>query len=443
MQTTRIRHMTAAMAVTLMTAMSTEPVAVAENAPHVNRGYAPVNGLKMYYEIHGVADGKNPPLVLLHGGGSTIDTTFGKVLPSLAKTRLVIAFEQQGHGHTADIVDRPFSFEQSADDTVTLLQHLEIERADFFGFSNGGNIALQIAIRNPNRVRKMVVASAMFKRDGLYPEIWEFMKRSTLEAMPKELKEAYRKVSPHPEQLPTFHDKSAKRMLEFRDWPPEDIESIEAPTLLMIGDADSVRPEHAVEMFRLLRHAQLAVLPGGHGACIGEVTAATIRDSQVRFGVADSSSESKLPEMVIAMIEEYLDAPMPETKPSKLTMLPHKPEDWPSLFEQNLNAGDLKAVMALYEPDARFVARSGETIVGRDRIREVVAGLIQSKTKFQSRVIKATTIDDVALLYTDFQGTAVDASGRTIEVRSKAIEVLRRQPDGAWKLIVGDPNGRE
>ena len=132
---TRIRHITVAMTVTLLTAMSTEPVAADEKAPQVNRGYAPVNGLKMYYELHGVDGGKNPPLVLLHGGGSTIDTTFGKVLPSLAKTRLVIAFEQQGHGHTADIVDRPFSFEQSADDTVTLLQHLEIERADFFSLA--------------------------------------------------------------------------------------------------------------------------------------------------------------------------------------------------------------------------------------------------------------------------------------------------------------------
>ena len=195
----------------------------------------------------------------------------------MAKTRQVIAFEQQGHGRTADIADRPFSFEQSADDAAALLQHLKIEKADFFGFSNGGNIALQIAIRHPSRVRKLVVASAMFKRDGLYPEVWEFMKRSTLENMPKELQEAYRKVAPHPEQLPTFHDKCAKRMLEFKDWRPEDIQSIEAPTLLMIGDADSVRPEHAVEMFRLLPHAQLAVLPGGHGAYIGEVTGCQAR----------------------------------------------------------------------------------------------------------------------------------------------------------------------
>ena len=276
--------------------------------------YADVNGLKMYYEIHGAG---GTPLVLLHGGGSTIDTTFGKILPTLAKTRQVIAFEQQGHGRTADIADRPFTFEQSADDTAALLKHLKIEQADLFGFSNGGHIAMQVAIRHPKVVRKLVVASAGFKRDGHYPEFWEFMKQAKLENMPKELRDAYVKVSPHPEQLPTFFDKSAKRMREFKDWPAEDIRSIKAPTLVMVGDADNVRPEHAVEMFRLLQHAQLAVFPGGHGAYIGEVTAARFEGSQVRFGVADSKKESKLPELVAAMIEEFLDAPMPESKAKK------------------------------------------------------------------------------------------------------------------------------
>ena len=116
-----------------MTALSAGSGTSLENAPHVRSGYAPVNGLKVYYEIHGTASGNNPPLVLLHGGGSTIDTSFGKVLQSFAKTRQVIAFEQQGHGHTADIVDRPFTFEQSADDAAALLRHLKIGNADFFG----------------------------------------------------------------------------------------------------------------------------------------------------------------------------------------------------------------------------------------------------------------------------------------------------------------------
>jgi pimeloyl-ACP methyl ester carboxylesterase len=288
-------------------------------------GYAAVNGLKMYYEIHGEG---GTPLILLHGGGSTIETTFGKILPFLAKTRQVIAFEQQGHGRTADIADRPFSFEQSAEDTAALLKHLKIEKADLFGFSNGGHMALQVAIRHPQFVRKLIVTSAGFKRDGHYAEFWEFMKEVKLESMPKELRDAYLKVSPHPEQLPTFFEKSAKRMREFKGWRSEDIRSIKAPTLVMVGDADNVRPEHAVEMFRLLQHAQLAVLPGGHGAAIGEVSAARLDGSQVKFGIGDSKKESKLPELVAAMMEEFLDAPMPEPRAKKSTMLPQKPEDW-------------------------------------------------------------------------------------------------------------------
>ena len=123
-------------------------------------------------------------------------------------------------------------------------------------------------------------------------------------------------------------------------------------------------------------------------------------------------------------------------------MSPSNPEDWPSVFEQHLNAGDLDKVMSLYEPDARFVAPSGETLIGRDRIGQVIAGLIRSQTKMKSRVLRVNAIDDLALLYTDFDGTTVDDSGKTIELRSRAIEILRRQSDGTWKLIIGDPNAR-
>jgi pimeloyl-ACP methyl ester carboxylesterase len=149
-------------------------------------GYAPVNGLEMYYEIHGPAEGT--PLVLLHGGGSTIETSFGALLPALARTRRVIAVEQQGHGHTAD-VERPFSFEQSADDTAALLHHLGVARADFFGYSNGGSIALKIAMRHPKLVRRIVAQSAMYKRDGFPASFWESMAHASLDSMPAELKE--------------------------------------------------------------------------------------------------------------------------------------------------------------------------------------------------------------------------------------------------------------
>ena len=247
-------------------------------------GYAPVNGLNLYYEVYGAG----PPLLLLHGGGSTIDTSFGHVLDSFAKARRVIAFEQQGHGHTAD-VDRPFSFEQSADDAAALLGYLKIERADFYGYSNGASIALQAAIRHRNLVRKLIVASVMYRRDGFSPEFWEMMKHATPENMPAELREAYLKVAPHPGHLQSFHDKCARRMMEFKDWPPEVIQSIDAPTLVLNGDSDVVRPEHAVEIFRLLPHAQLAILPG--------------TDHMTIVNRAD---------WLVSMVEAFLDAPMPQ-----------------------------------------------------------------------------------------------------------------------------------
>jgi ketosteroid isomerase-like protein len=122
-------------------------------------------------------------------------------------------------------------------------------------------------------------------------------------------------------------------------------------------------------------------------------------------------------------------------------MLPQRPESWPGLFESRLNTGDLESVMALYEPNARFVAKTGETVAG-DGIRQALAEMIDAQTRLQSRVVKSVTVDDIALLYTDFRGSSVDPSGKTIAIRYQAIEVLRRQSDGAWKLIVGDPNGR-
>jgi uncharacterized protein (TIGR02246 family) len=131
------------------------------------------------------------------------------------------------------------------------------------------------------------------------------------------------------------------------------------------------------------------------------------------------------------------------SSPTMSTISPHKPEDWPRQFVEHFNAGDLDAVMSLYEPEARFVTRSGETLVGRDAIRKVLGGLIEAKTQFQSRVVRTAIVGDIAQLYTDFEGTRVDDAGKTIPVRNKAIEVLRRQSDGSWKLIMGDPNGRE
>lgn len=225
-------------------------------------GYAPVNGLRLYYEIHGASNPARPPLVLLHGGGDTIKTSFGLVLPELARDRQVVAFEQQGYGHTADIADHPFSFEQSADDTAGLLDYLHIRHADLFGFSNGGTIALQVAIRHSSLVHKLVVASGFFSHNGADPAFWNAFATAKLDDMPKELRDAYIEVAPHPENLRSMFDKSVQRMRTFKDIPEDKIRSITAPTLVVCGDTDVIRPEHAVQEFRLLTRAQLAILPG-------------------------------------------------------------------------------------------------------------------------------------------------------------------------------------
>lgn len=157
--------------------------------------YASVNGLNMYYEIHGTGR----PLVLLHGALTTIDTSFGKVLPSLAKTRQVIAIEQQAHGRTADI-DRPLSYEHMADDPAALLRHLKIEGAEIFGYSMGSGIALQIAIRHPDLIRKLALAAANYNREGYHPGIFEGIEKLKPEDLAgSPWQKAYAKTAPNPE----------------------------------------------------------------------------------------------------------------------------------------------------------------------------------------------------------------------------------------------------
>lgn len=255
--------------------------------------HAPINGLKMYYEVHGKKGGV--PLVLLHGGGSTIEVTFGKILPFLAQNRKVIAVEEQGHGRTSDR-DAPVRFETSADDVAALLKHLSIEQADLFGFSNGASVALQVAIRHPELVRKLVFASSMTKRAGAYPQLWEFMKQADISNMPQPLKDAFLKVNPDPAKLKTMHDKDAERMRNFKDVPDNDLKSIRAETLILIGDRDIVKPEHAIELTRLIPGARLTILVGGHGDYLGEAVM--------------TQRETRYPELTAGLIEEFLKAPM-------------------------------------------------------------------------------------------------------------------------------------
>jgi len=254
-------------------------------------GHAPVNGIEIYYEVHGPKNGV--PLVLLHGGGSTIEVTFGRVLPVFARSRPVIALEEQGHGRTTDR-DAPVTFESSADDVAGLLRYLKVARADVFGFSNGASVALQVAIRHPQLVRKMVFASSMTRRDGAHPQLWEFMKRADFSNMPQPLKEAFLRVNPDAQRLETMHDKDVDRMRSFTDVPDDALKSLRSPTLVVAGDRDIVKPEHAVDLTRLIPGARLLILPGGHGDYLGEAVTAP-RDTHY-------------PELTARLIEEFLDA---------------------------------------------------------------------------------------------------------------------------------------
>jgi pimeloyl-ACP methyl ester carboxylesterase len=231
-------------------------------------GYAPVNGLRMYYEIHG----EGPPLLLLHGAYMTIDM-FGPLLSGLAATRQVIAPELRGHGRTAD-AEGPITYEQMADDTAGLIRHLELEYADVVGYSMGGGVALQLAIRHPSLVRKLVVASAGYRYDAMPAEAIEMFPSITPEMFAgSPMEQAYLEIAPSPGDFPKLVEKLKTLDMTPFAWPDEDVRAIGAPTLIVLGDSDVVRLEHAVELFRLrgggvmgdlsgLPDSQLAVLPG-------------------------------------------------------------------------------------------------------------------------------------------------------------------------------------
>ncbi|MFH8347532.1 alpha/beta fold hydrolase [Streptomyces sp. NPDC018045] len=223
-------------------------------------GYARVNGLELYYEVHGTGQ----PLVLLHGGMLTIDLSFGGILPALATTRQVVAVELQGHGHTGDI-DRDPTPAFLADDVVGLLDHLGIGRADFFGFGLGGLTALQLALTRPERVNRVVLASTHYRPDGCHPEVLDARPgspRLPTESDFREMYEAYAKVAPDPDRFEAFAEKLHPTVHAFEGWSARSLAGMEAPVLLLVGDTDFVRLEHAVEMHELIPGSQLGVLPG-------------------------------------------------------------------------------------------------------------------------------------------------------------------------------------
>ena len=244
----------------------------------VQTGRAPVGELQMYYEIHG----SGRPLVLLHGAYMTVES-FAPLLERLAEDRQVIVPEMQGHGRTGD-VDREITYEQMADDTAGLIEHLGLAQPDVVGYSMGAGITLQLGIRHPGLARRMVAASASFSSAGIQPEAWAMFPSISPEMFAgSPMEAAYRQVAPDPDAFPTLVAKLKKLDTEAFAWDQERIRAIPSPMLLIAGDCDVVTLEHMVELYRLLGGggmgdlgalpaSQLAILPGtthfmppGHG----------------------------------------------------------------------------------------------------------------------------------------------------------------------------------
>jgi len=262
----------------------------AQQAP--TTGYAPVNGLKMYYEIHGTGE----PLVLLHGGFMTITNNWEGWIGELSKTRKVIAVEMQGHGRTADIPREP-SGENLADDVAALLGYLEISRADVLGYSMGGGVALQVAVRHPDRVRKVVVISSTFRRDGAVQEGVEAISKITAEDFKgSPLETEYKRLSPTPDQFPQFVERLVAADSNAKDLTAAQLQATTAPMFFIHGDADGIRLEHIAEMFRLKgggTHGDLGPRSASRLAVLPDTTHVTLMQR--------SST-------IVPMVNDFLDA---------------------------------------------------------------------------------------------------------------------------------------
>jgi pimeloyl-ACP methyl ester carboxylesterase len=271
-------------------------------ATTTNKGsYAPVNGLNLYYEIYGTGS----PTILLHGGLGSIGM-FTELLPALARSRQVIGVELQAHGHTAD-VDRPFSFEQMGDDVAALIKHLGFEKADVIGYSLGGGASLQTAIRHPEVVRKLVLLSAPCKRDGWYPEVLQgmsFMNAQAASAMVGSPPHAaYVAAAPRPDDWTALVSKTGDLLRKDYDWSRH-LAAMKVPTLVVIGDADSVRPSHAVEMYELLGGGPVILTPDGK---MGTLPASqlAILPGTTHFTIIERV------DLLVPPVTQFLDASMP------------------------------------------------------------------------------------------------------------------------------------
>ncbi len=261
--------------------------------------YARVNGLKIHYEIHGRAKGNNPPLVLLHGGVGGIEM-FGPNLPALAKSRRVIAVDLQAHGRTADI-DRPLRFELMADDIAALMKHLGIKRADVIGYSLGGGVALQTAIRHSGAVRKLVIVSAPFKRNGWYPEVLTGMEEMGPAAAEGMKQSPLYNLYPNVDWARLF-TKLGELLRQDYDWS-KDVVAIKAPTMIVFADSDAVQLTHITEFFGLLGGGRRDAGLDGSGRPVARLA---ILPGVTHYDILSSATMAEL-------VKPFLDAPLPQT----------------------------------------------------------------------------------------------------------------------------------
>ncbi len=262
----------------------------AQQAP--TTGYAPVNGLRMYYEVHGSGE----PVVLLHGAFMTITSNWEGWIGELSKTRKVIAVEMQGHGRTADIPREPSS-ENLADDVAALLKYLKLSRADLIGYSMGGGVALQVAVRHPDQVRRVVVISSTFRRDGMVQEALDAMPKLTAEAFQgSPIETEYKRLSPTPDQFSNFVERMVAADAKGKDLSAAQLQSTTAPMFFIHGDADGIRLEHVAEMFRLKG---------------GEIHGDLRPRSASRLAVLPNTTHVTLMQrmsIIVPMVNDFLDA---------------------------------------------------------------------------------------------------------------------------------------
>ena len=269
--------------------------AIAQTKRPTTTGYAPVNGLQMYYEIHG--NGEGVPLVLLHGSFMTITNNWQQWLPELAKTRKVIAVEMQGHGRTADI-DRDITYENLADDIAAMLDHLKIKHANLLGYSMGGGVVMQFAIRHPEKARKVVSVSAVFRQDGWVKEALDIFPSLTADVFKDSpLETEYKKLSPTPNDFAKFVKHVIASDSRPFDFGVDNFKATKAPFLYIHGDADGVHLEHISEMFRLKG---------------GDISGDLGPRSESRLAILPNTTHVTLMEkssIIIPMINDFLDAP--------------------------------------------------------------------------------------------------------------------------------------